>query len=84
MKKGTKVWWKLSENSRSGNGVVLSDEDDGHVFVAVNSLSGETMQYHPVIHCAVTWLTTTAPEVKAFPHGVVLDNPIPGIEPAKA
>lgn len=59
MKKGTKVSWKLGNDG--GNGVVISDEDDGHVLVRVEGQYSESQQWsnkmHYVIHCAVTWLT---------------------------
>lgn len=64
MKKGTKVGWFLQGGSQSGSGEVISDEENGHVLVAVNSLRGESPEnlgYHPVIRCAVTWLNVLAP-----------------------
>lgn len=52
MKRGDKVEWKL-KTALKGHGVVISDEVDGHVQVAVES-DGEV---HHVIWCATTWLT---------------------------
>lgn len=59
MKKGTKVSWLIENHTVRGNGTVISDEEDGHVMVAVNTLdNSETpLGYHPVIYCTVTWLT---------------------------
>jgi len=58
MKKGTKVSWLVDGCAKRGNGITISDEDDtGHIVVAVNSLMGEVLNYHPVINCTVTWLT---------------------------
>ena len=57
MKKGTKVSWTTGNGNgfdrTTGHGVTLSDEEDGHVLVAVLS-DGEK---HHVIYCTVTWLT---------------------------
>lgn len=70
MKKGKKVTWKIDAGTYSpvGNGVTLSDEEDGHVIVAVNVLGSEQapLGYHPVIYCAVTWLTVV-PEPAPVP-----------------
>ena len=52
MKKGMKVTWKTVDNN-IGFGTVISDEEDGHVLVAVLT-DGEK---HHVIWCTVTWLT---------------------------
>jgi hypothetical protein len=60
LRKGTKVSWLINPNmpSRRGQGTVLSEEDDGHVFVSVDTFEGEANPgYHPVIYCTVTWLT---------------------------
>jgi hypothetical protein len=62
MKKGTKVSW-LAEGERvRGHGVTISDEEDGHVLVAVDGgvLAGIPKAYHIVIYCTVTWLTVEA------------------------
>lgn len=57
MKKNTKVSWHVQGNLSAGNGTVISEEEDGHVLVAVNSFYGEPpFGYHPVIYCTVTWL----------------------------
>jgi hypothetical protein len=61
MKKGTKVSWLVNEASGRGHGTVISDEDDGHVLVAVDTMAGEPNPgFHPVIHCTVTWLKVEA------------------------
>ncbi|HEV3059762.1 MAG TPA: hypothetical protein VGY48_16035 [Vicinamibacterales bacterium] len=52
MKKGTLVSWSTKDGNQ-GFGKVITDEDDGHVQVAVMS-DGEK---HHVIWCTVTWLT---------------------------
>lgn len=63
MKKGTKVSWQIDGAPgvlppQRGNGVTISDEEDGMVLVRVNSLQGEDNPgYHIVISCTVTWLT---------------------------
>lgn len=61
MKKGTKVSWQLTLGTETaptrGNGVTISDEEDGKVLVAVNDLGFGFQGYHPVIQCTVTWLT---------------------------
>ena len=63
MKKGTRVSWRIHLPSdvipRSlGHGTVITDEEDGKVLVAVDSLQGESNPgYHIVICCTVTWLT---------------------------
>lgn len=62
MKKGTKVSWLVEAeiDTVRGHGVTISDEEDGHILVAVDggvmspSIPGA---YHPVIYCTVTWLT---------------------------
>lgn len=65
MKKGTRVGWTL-KNGETGSGTVISDEEDGHVLIAVDPpamvLRGpvqrqDLLEFHPVIFCAVTWLT---------------------------
>lgn len=53
MKKGTKVNWLTASGVR-GSGQLVSDESEGHVFVAVDAPVGEE---HRVIYCTVTWLT---------------------------
>lgn len=57
MKKGTKVSWTTSNGAgfepTTGHGLTVTEEEDGHVFVAVLS-DGEK---HHVIWCATTWLT---------------------------
>jgi hypothetical protein len=52
MKKSTKVSWTTKDGNQ-GFGVTITDEEDGHIQVAVMS-DGEK---HHVIWCAVTWLT---------------------------
>lgn len=54
MKKNTHVSWTTNLGI-PGSGITISDEDDGHVLVAVLS-EGEV---HHVIWCTVTWLTPT-------------------------
>jgi hypothetical protein len=51
MEKGMLVTWTTKTGAK-GNGRVLTNTEDGHVMVAVDS-DGEL---HPVIYCAVTWL----------------------------
>lgn len=53
MKKNTLVRWITSKGVH-GSGVTISDESEGHVQVAADEGDGEP---HPVIYCAVTWLT---------------------------
>lgn len=53
MIRGTHVNWTTA-SGLYGSGVVLSDAQDGHVFVAVDAPAGEE---HRVIYCTVTWLT---------------------------
>ena len=53
MIKGTLVSWTIPDG-RVGTGQVVTDEVDGHVFVAIDAEAGYP---HPVIYCAVTWLT---------------------------
>lgn len=66
MKKNTKVSWRVDfGNSPTkpfyigrGTGVLISDESDGRVLVAVDTMAGEPFPgYHSVIYCTVTWLT---------------------------
>ncbi len=56
-KKGTKVSWLTSNGPgvepTKGHGICVTDEEDGHVFVADHS-AGEK---HHVIWCTATWLT---------------------------
>jgi len=66
MKKGTKVSFSWTSQDatatpHSGTGVVISDEEDGHVLVAIDPEPPEVR--HFVIWCTVTWLTTTEPQV---------------------
>lgn len=60
MKKGTQVRWTLKDASQ-GTGIVIADEVDNHVLVAVETqtIGGVTKNLEPfqVIYCAVTWLT---------------------------
>ena len=61
MKKGTKVSWLVEGNTQRGNGLVISDEENGMVLVRVDTLHGEPNPgYHIVISCTVTWLTVEA------------------------
>jgi hypothetical protein len=66
MKKGTRVSWMVTGptglddmGSEQGHGITISDEEDGHILVAVDSdvLPVIPSPYHMVIYCAVTWLT---------------------------
>jgi hypothetical protein len=62
MKKGTKVsfsWQPPDAPTETGSGVVLTDEEDGHVLVACEPEPPDAR--HFVIRCAVTWLTEMAP-----------------------
>jgi hypothetical protein len=52
MKKNRKVSWTTRDGNQ-GFGVTVSDEEEGHILVAVLS-DGEK---HHVIWCTVTWLT---------------------------
>jgi hypothetical protein len=56
MKKGTRVKWVTAQHRQAGQGVTISDEDDGHVLVAILVQEGVPMEIHFVIWCAVTWL----------------------------
>jgi hypothetical protein len=56
MKKGTKVEWK-KKFGLNGRGVVISDEDNGQVLVAVDDITGEARH---VIYCEVSKLTEHA------------------------
>lgn len=63
MKKNTRVSWMIQGASFRGIGKTITDEEDGHINVAVDNfgyVSEVPLGYHPVIHCAVTWLTTEA------------------------
>jgi hypothetical protein len=40
-----------------GSGVCISDEQDGHILVAVDAPQGDE---HRVIYCTVTWLTAVS------------------------
>jgi hypothetical protein len=62
MKKGMRVTWTL-KNGEVGLGTAISDEDDGHLLVAVDPLPPDaswakqsSKEFHPVIFCATTWL----------------------------
>jgi len=59
MKKGTKVSWLAKGATVRGHGVTITDEEDGHVLVAVDGGVFENIpaDYHVVIRCTVTWLT---------------------------
>ncbi len=58
MKKNTRVSWQVAGLLHRGSGVVISDEENGKVLVAVDHMGGEPNPgYHPVICCTVTWLT---------------------------
>lgn len=64
MRKGTRVSWLAEGATIRGHGTVISDEENGHVLVAVDggALDHIPMAYHMVIYCTVTWLTV---EVKS-------------------
>ena len=51
--KGSRVKWTTASDVK-GSGEVLTDEENGHVYVAVDAPQGEE---HRVIYCTVTWLT---------------------------
>lgn len=53
MWKDTKVTW-VTASGVHGSGIVVADDVDGHVPVAVDAPPGEE---HRMIWCAVTWLT---------------------------
>jgi hypothetical protein len=59
MKKGTRVSWLAEGATIRGTGVTISDEENGHVQVAVDGgvLQDIPISYHLVIYCTVTWLT---------------------------
>lgn len=59
MKKGTKVSWLAEGATTRGHGIVITDEENGRVQVAVDSgiLENIPLSYHIVIYCTVTWLT---------------------------
>jgi len=59
MKKGTRVSWLAEGATVRGHGLVISDEENGRVLVAVDGGTFEylPMAYHMVIYCTVTWLT---------------------------
>lgn len=56
LKKNTNVTWHTKDGIE-GRGIVISDEEDGHVLVEVHSLRGKVDEVHFVIRCTVTWLT---------------------------
>lgn len=62
MKTGTKVSWLAKGATVRGTGVIISEEHDGHVAVAVDGgvFQNIPMDYHMVIYCTVTWLTVEA------------------------
>ncbi len=59
MKKGTRVSWLALGETTRGHGIVISDEENGYVLVAVDGGNFQyiTPAYHMVIYCTVTWLT---------------------------
>lgn len=59
MKKGAKVSWLAEGATIRGTGLIISDEEDGKVLVAVDKGVFEhiPIAYHMVIQCTVTWLT---------------------------
>jgi hypothetical protein len=59
MKKGTKVSWLAQGAMVRGTGVTISDEENGHILVAVDGGGFQYIPraYHMVIYCTVTWLT---------------------------
>lgn len=59
MKKGTRVSWLAEGAIVRGHGLVISDEENGRVMVAVDggTLNDIPIAYHLVIYCTVTWLT---------------------------
>lgn len=59
MKKGTRVSWLAEGATVRGHGTVITDEENGHVQVAVDggTLEAIPIAYHLVIWCTVTWLT---------------------------
>ena len=62
MKKGTKVsysWQPTDLPTRTGTGVVITDEENGFVLVACEPEPPEAR--HFVIRCSTTWLTEMAP-----------------------
>lgn len=67
MSEGTKVTWTTASGV-AGSGRTISDECPegpfkGHIIVAKDAAPGEE---HPVIFCAVTWLTM---QPEALTHG---------------
>lgn len=60
MQKNTQVRWVL-KTGHTGTGITISDEEDGHIQVAVVSRDGVAPEVHHVIWCAVTWLKTVIP-----------------------
>lgn len=63
MKKGTEVSWQVDGAISRGHGTVISDEENGHVLVAVDRAEFEYIprDYRIVIYCAVTWLKVEQP-----------------------
>lgn len=55
MKKGTKVDWTLT-TGQTGSGITITDEEDGHIQVAVHEEGSVQLEMHHVIFCATTWL----------------------------
>lgn len=63
LKKGTRVRWTGGPPAPWANrGMVIADEEEGHVAVAVEMQPGTPAHevYHMVIWCTVTWLTEEA------------------------
>jgi len=58
MQRGTKVKWTQGiNNDIPGSGITISDEEAGHILVAVDAAANMP---HAVIWCAITWLTVEA------------------------
>ena len=62
MHKGTRVAWTLRDGT-PGEGVTISDEEDGHVLVAT---TGER-EFSPVAWCVVMWLREAVPHPSTSP-----------------
>jgi hypothetical protein len=72
MKINTKVSWLVRGYTDRGQGTVIMDEDnDGFVVVAVDHFFGEhNLGYHPLIWCSTSWLeveSEPAPEADSAP-----------------
>jgi len=62
MTKGTTVTWQIDKAPCRGRGITISDEENGNILVAVDTLRGEPFPgYHQVIFCSVTWLSVEFP-----------------------